>query len=162
MSFKTSLLKTAIKCTPDKMIVWAANFILKGIAELSDFSFDIDTRKINVTATLYGETEPIEVWVNGFAITNDGGSYKFILQQAQSNRAWLNNIFARLVGKEWKIPAMPKYAAQMALIAELLKAENLESEVVNVENPEQEKVDVVVANDAVGVDIAEPQALSKA
>ncbi len=126
MSYKTSLIKMAIKCTPNKMIVWVANIVLKGIAELTDFNFDLDARKVYVQTTLYGETEAIEVWVDGFAIIKEGESYKFIIQQAQSNKPWLNNLLSRFVGKAWKIPVIPQLAAHIELIAELFKAETPE------------------------------------
>ena len=71
MSFKSSLIKMAIKCTPDIMIIWVANIVLKGIAELTDFNFDIDTRTIYVQTTLYGEAEAIEVWLEDFAVISE-------------------------------------------------------------------------------------------
>jgi hypothetical protein len=122
MSFKTSLIKMAIKWTPNMMIIWVANLMLKGIAELTDFSFDLEARKAYVQTTLFGETETIEVWLDGFAVVSDEESYKFIIQQAQSNRPWLNNLLARIVGKAWKIPVIPQLAAHIELISELLKA----------------------------------------
>jgi hypothetical protein len=131
VSFKTSLIKTAIKCTPNKMVMWVANSKLKGIAELTDFNFDLETRKAYVQVALNGETEMIEVWLDGFAIVNDGESHKLIIQQGQSNRPWLHNLLALIAGKEWKIPAIPQLAAQIELISELFK----------VESPEQEECD---------------------
>jgi hypothetical protein len=128
MSFKTSLIKMAIKWTPNMMIIWVANLMLKGIAELTDFSFDLEARKAYVQTTLFGETETIEVWLDGFAVVSDEESYKFIIQQAQSNRPWLNNLLARIVGKAWKIPVIPQLAAHIELISELLKAESSEQE----------------------------------
>ena len=124
MSYKTSLLKMAIKLTPDIIIIWVANRVLKGIAELTAFSFDIDTRKVYVQTKLCGETESIEVWVDGFGIISDEYTYQFIIQQARSNKLWLNNILARFVGKTWKIPVIPQLTAYIELIAELLKIEN--------------------------------------
>jgi hypothetical protein len=126
MSYKTSLIKMAIKLTPNVMIVWVANVILKGIAELTEFSFDLDTRKVYVQTMLYGETEAIEVWVDGFGIISDKESYKFIIQQAQSNKPWLNNLLAHFVGKEWKIPVIPQLAAYFELIADVFKVESPE------------------------------------
>ncbi len=124
MSFKISLVKTAIRCTPNKMITWVANIILKGIAELTDFSFDLDARKVHLKSKLYGEEEIIEVWVDGFSIVTDEGSFHFIIQKAESNRPWLNNLLSRIIGKPWKIPVMPKYKAQIEFVAELFKAES--------------------------------------
>lgn len=124
MSYKASLIKMAIKLTPNKMIVWVANIVLKGIAELTDFNFDLDTRKVYAQTMLYGETEAIEVWVDGFGIIREGESYQFIIHQAQSNKLWLNNILAKLVGKAWKIPVIPQLAAYMELVAELINDEN--------------------------------------
>jgi hypothetical protein len=129
MNYKASLIKTAINWTPNKMMKWVANSMLKGIAELSDFSFDLNMRKVYIQATLEGETETIEVWVDGFAVIREEESYRFIMQQAQSNRPWLNNLLTRFVGKSWKIPAIPQLTAHIELIAELLKAESPEQEV---------------------------------
>ena len=123
MSFKTSLIKMAIKLTPNIIIIWVANIILKGIAELTDFNFDIDARKAYVQIQLLGESETIEVWLEDFAIISDEESYQLIIHQAQSNRIWLNNILARIAGKAWKIPVIPQFAAQIELVAELLKDE---------------------------------------
>jgi hypothetical protein len=128
MSFKTSLVKMAIKLTPDIMVLWVANIILKGIAELSDFNFDLDTRAAFVQATLFGEVEPIEVWLNGFAIASDEESYRLIIQQAQSNRPWLNNLLSHIAGKAWKIPVIPEYEEQVELLAELFKPESPEQQ----------------------------------
>lgn len=122
MSFKASLIKTAVKLTPNKMIVWVANIILKDIAKLTDFNFDLDTRKIYVQVLLLGETEAIEVWLEDFAIVSGDESHQFILHQAKSNKLWLNNLLAHIAGKNWKIPAIPQLAAHMGLISELLKA----------------------------------------
>lgn len=118
----------AINWTPKMMVLWVANIILKGIAELTDFDLDLDARKAYVQTTLYGEAETIEVWLDGFAVVSDGESNKFILQQAQSNKPWLNNIFAHIVGKAWKIPEIPQFKAYIELVAELLKAESPEQE----------------------------------
>jgi hypothetical protein len=128
MSFKTSLVKTAIKWTPEMMVKWVVNIVLKDIAELSAFNFDLDTRKVYVQTTLHGEAEPIDVWLDGFAIVSDEEANYLVIQQGQSNRPWLNNIFARIAGKKWKIPVIPKYAAQIGFIIELLKAEPAEPE----------------------------------
>jgi hypothetical protein len=123
MSYKAGLIKTAMKLTPTKMIIWAANNKLNGIAELTDFSFDIETRKVYVQATLVGETDMIELSIEGFSVIKDGESYKLLVQQAQSNRPWLNNLLSRIIGKQWKIPAIPQFQAYIELISELFKAE---------------------------------------
>jgi hypothetical protein len=121
MRYKTGLLKMAIKFAPYKMIFWAVNIKLKGIAEVTDFSFDLETRKVYVQTQLYGEQEAIEVWLDDFAVYSDGEAYRFIIHQAQSNRPWLNNILAHITEKPWTIPDIPQLAAQMELISELLK-----------------------------------------
>lgn len=121
MNYKISLIKTAIKWTPNKMIIWVANILLKGIAELSDFNFDIDERKAHVQTTLCGETEMIEIWLADFAILKEDEGYKFILRQAKSNKPWLNNLFIHFTDKGWKIPALPQIAPYMELIAELFQ-----------------------------------------
>ena len=126
MSFKSSLLKTAIKLTPNKMIIWVANFILKDIASLTDFDFNLDTRKLYVQVQLVGESEAIEVWMDDFAIVRDGESYEFIVQQTKSNRIWLHNLLAKIAGKKWKIPVIPQLAAYIGTVAEVFKAEKSE------------------------------------
>lgn len=126
MSFKSSLLKIAIKWTPNLLVEWVANIILKGIAKLTDFSFDLETRKSYIQIQLAGEPETIEVWLEGFAIISDEESHKLIIHQAHSNRLWLDNLLSRIVGKEWKIPVVAQMASQIELISELLKPENPE------------------------------------
>ncbi|MDD5411151.1 MAG: hypothetical protein PHF31_07015 [Methylobacter sp.] len=128
MSFKTSLIKIAIKLTPNILIIWVANIILKGIGELKGFNFDLETRTAYVQIQLLGESETIEVWLEDFAIVSDGESYQLIIHQAQSNRVWLNNLLSRIAGKAWKIPVIPQFAAHIELVAELLKAEKPEQE----------------------------------
>ncbi len=135
MSFKTGLIKMAIKWTPNAMIIWVANIILKGIAELADFNFDLEARKAYVQIQLLGESETIDVWLEDFAIISDKDSHKLIIQQAKSNRIWLNNLLSRITGKAWKIPVIPQLASQMELISELFKAENTAAE-----SSDQEKV----------------------
>ena len=122
MSIKSSLLKIIIKLTPNALIIWVSNFILKGIAELTEFNFDVDERKIYVQTRLYGEEQTIDVCVEDFALFNDGDSYRFIIHHASSDRPWLNNLLAKIIGKAWKIPPLPQFSAQLELIAELFKA----------------------------------------
>ncbi|MGR9086795.1 MAG: hypothetical protein ACU841_06950 [Gammaproteobacteria bacterium] len=128
MSFKTSLIKIALKLTPDIIAIWIANIILKGIAEITDFNFDLDERKAYVLATLYGEDEPIEIRVEGFAIVSGEESHRLIIHHAQSNRPWLNNLLSRIAGKAWKIPAIPQFQNRIELVSELLEADKSELE----------------------------------
>ncbi len=121
MSFKSSLIKTAIKLTPNVLVIWGANLVLKGIAELSEFSFDLDARTAYVKTRLNGEEGIIEVSFQNFSIINTEGTYEFILQEAKSNRPWLNNLLSRIVGKAWKIPMVEPIKSQIGLISELLQ-----------------------------------------
>jgi len=122
MSIKSSLIKMAIKLTPNILIIWGANIVLKGIAELTEFNFDFDARKVYLQTRLYGEEGTIEVCLEDFAVFSDGESYRFIIYQAKSDRPWLNNLLSRFIGKAWKIPAMPQLTAQLELLTELFKA----------------------------------------
>ncbi len=124
MSLKASLVKIAIKLTPNILIEWVANIVLKGIAELMDFNFDLETRKAYVQVQLVGESETIEVWLEGFGVISEEDSHHLIIHQAHSNRIWLDNLLSRLVGKAWKIPAVP----QADLVIELLKENSPEQE----------------------------------
>lgn len=121
MSIKSILLKTLIKLTPNILIVWVSNIILKGIAELTQFNFDVDARRVYLQTRLYGEEGTIEVCVENFAIFNDGINYRFIIHHASSDRAWLNNLLSHIVGKAWKLPALPQFTTQFELMAELFK-----------------------------------------
>lgn len=136
MSFKTGLIKMAIKWTPNKLVKWVANIVLKGIAELVDFNFDIEARKAYVQILLLGEAEPIEVWLDDFAVIKDQESYKFIVHQAQSNRIWLSNILSRITGKAWEIPEIPQLSAQLELAAELFETENPKQQAEAESDPE--------------------------
>jgi len=129
MNIAISLTKLVIKWTPRKLISWVANIVLKDIAELTSLSFDLEARTAYIQVQLVGESETIDVWVDGFAIIPNEGSYKFVIEKANSNRLWLDNIFSRIVGKTWKIPDTPQFAPQIKFIAELLKADNAVTEV---------------------------------
>ena len=127
MSLAINLTKLVIKWTPRKLISWVANIVLKDIAELTLLRFDLETRTAFIQVQLVGESETIEVSVDGFAIIPDEDSYQFIIEQANSNRIWLDNILSRIVKKTWKIPNTPQFAPQIAFVAELLKAEGVVS-----------------------------------
>ena len=123
MSLKANLAKIAIKMTPNMLIKLVANIVLKDIAKLTGFNFDIDTRQLFVQVHLAGESETIDVWLEDFSIITDAGSYKFVMQQASSNRVWLDNILSRIVRKEWPIPIPSEMSSQFEFVAELFKAE---------------------------------------
>ncbi|MDD5267785.1 MAG: hypothetical protein PHO08_11755 [Methylococcales bacterium] len=120
MSIKSRLVKMVIKLTPNLLIIWVSNIILKGIAELTEFNFDLEARKVYVQTKLYGENETIEVFLEDFAVFSDGDTYRFIIHQAKSDKPWLNNLLAHITGKSWKIPATPQLTAQLELLTELL------------------------------------------
>lgn len=124
MGFKAWAVKLAIDMTPNFLISSVANILLKGIAEISDFAFDLDSRTAYINILLEGENEAIEVSVDGFGVTGDESSHQFIIQQASSNKVWMNNILSRVVEKRWPIPDHPQHQAQIDLLAELLKLEN--------------------------------------
>jgi len=128
MSIKTCIVKTAVKWTPNIIIVSAANIILKDIAKFSDFILDLDSRTAYVCLTLKGEAEPIEVSVDGFAFISEQGTHQLFIEEAQSNKIWLNNALSRIVGKALKIPEIPKYKAHIDFLADLFKAENQNTE----------------------------------
>ncbi|MCX7085432.1 MAG: hypothetical protein NTY69_07810 [Methylococcales bacterium] len=64
-------------------------------------------------------------------------AYKFILQTARSNKPWLNNSFAFVLGKAFPIPVIPQLAPFMPLAYALLKVE--------LELPEQKVVTAIEA-----------------
>jgi hypothetical protein len=123
VSYKTRLIKMAIKWTPTKLILWVANINLKGIAELTDFSVDLDAQTAFVQLKLAGEDEAIEICLEGFGVVSDGQSCQVTLRYAQANRLWLDNILARIVGKTWTIPVPPQLAPHIGLVTDLFKVE---------------------------------------
>ncbi|OQK16966.1 hypothetical protein AU255_03445 [Methyloprofundus sedimenti] len=128
MSFKANIIKIAIKLTPNSVVKLIANIVLKDIAALTGFNFDLETRQVYVQIQLVGESETIDVWLEDFAIITEEGAYKFVIQQATSNRIWLGNILSRIAKKEWEIPVPAHMSSHVELIAELLKAERPEQE----------------------------------
>jgi len=122
MSFKTRLAKMAIQSTPKKLVTWVANQKLKGIAVITDFDFDLDSRKAYAKTMLYGEDQAIEVWLEDFAVINEGHSYQFILEKAKANRPWLDNLLSRIAGRTWNIPVTPELEAQFGFVLELFQA----------------------------------------
>lgn len=128
MKIAISLTKFVIKWTPRKLISWVANIILKDIAELTTLNFDLEARTAFVQVQLAGESETIDVSVDGFAIIPVQDSYKFVIEKATSNRLWLTNILAKIVKKTWTIPNIPPMAPYIKFVSELLKAENTDVE----------------------------------
>ncbi len=135
MSLKSKLLKSTlfkgviklgIKLTPKIFVSGVANVVLKGIANFSKISFDLNKRTAFVKVTLYGEEEPIEITIDGFEISGDVGkdNYQFILHNATSNKPWMTNIFARITGKSWDIPPVPQYKDEVDFVASLLKVDS--------------------------------------
>ena len=118
------VIKIGAKLTPKFLISWVANIVLKGIAEFSKISYDLDKRTAYVNVTLYGEEEAIEVNVDGYEILGEEGNYRFLLHNAESNKPWMNNLLAKVAGTEWEIPEIPKLRLPLEIAANLLKAEN--------------------------------------
>ena len=137
MGFLVALIKLGVKWAPKSIVLWAVNLKLKGIAEVKDYAVDLDARTVYANTLLFGETEAIEVRAEQFGIILDNGAYKFILQKVNSNKPWLNNTFAFVLGKAFPIPVIPQLAPFMPLAYALLKIE--------LELPEQKVVAAIAA-----------------
>ncbi len=122
MSLKIRLAKIAIKSTPKSWVLWLARQKLKGIAEVTDFNFDLDARTAFVQVKLNGEDRAIDLLLEGFCLVREGEVYQFSLQRAQSNRLWLDNVLSHVVGKTWKIPKALELDAVLGFVSELLQA----------------------------------------
>lgn len=122
MNYKVSLINMIIKCAPIKLILWVANKKLKGITEIIDFKVDLETRKIYVHIQLFGENDSLEVWIEDFAIMSSAENYQFKVDYAHSNRPWLANLLAFIVGKPWNIPVPDQYKTKFLLVSDLLAA----------------------------------------
>ncbi len=120
MSYKTSLVKMALNKTPKIMVLWAANKKLKGVAQLTDYSFNSEERKLYTQIILDGEEESFDVFLEDFALLVDEGVYKLVVQQVQSSRPWLDVLLNKIIlGREWKIPD-----SKVELIRELFELDN--------------------------------------
>jgi hypothetical protein len=121
MSLITGIIKTGVKMTPKGLALWVANKVLKGIATVEDYELDLDARTAYAQTTLEGETEAIEVQLQGFAVVKEGDVYFLSLEQAKSNKPWLNKLFSHVTGRLWKIPPVPQYQGYLDIVADLLK-----------------------------------------
>ena len=122
MSYKTSLVKMALNNTPKGMVLWAANKKLKGVAQLMDYSYNSEDRKLYTQMVLDGEEEPVDVFLEGFTILVDEGIYKLVFQQARSSRSWVDVLLNKvLLSREWKIPE-----SKIELVQELFEVDGSE------------------------------------
>lgn len=120
MSMKAGFLRVAVRLMPAPVMIFGANIILRGIAKLYELSVDLDMRRVYVKLRLDGESDFVDVLVEDFHIISQAGTYQFMLCSARSNKSWMANILARMVGKSIDLPVIPKYAGYMATVAELL------------------------------------------
>jgi hypothetical protein len=126
MSYKSTLVRFAIKQAPKKMVLWLANKKTKDIAKLTDFNFDLEERKLYAQLLLTGEEEAVELWIEDFTLVPHEESFRIAIHQVQSNRPWLDILLAKFVlEREWRVPE--KHAD---LIHELLASEDSEQEEV--------------------------------
>ncbi len=124
MSYKSTLVRFAIKQTPKKMVLWLANKKTKDIAELTDFSFNLEERKLYAQMVLAGEEEAVDLRIEDFTLVAHEESFRISIHQVQSNRPWLDTLLMKfLLDREWKVPE--KHAD---LIHELLASEDPEQE----------------------------------
>lgn len=107
------------------MVLWAANKKLKGVAELTDFSFDSEERTLYAEMILVGEEEPVDVLLEDFTVVTNDGSYRLHIQQVQSNRPWLDTLLNKVVlGRGWKIPDSHIELVQELFISDLSDQDN--------------------------------------
>ncbi|MCK5828820.1 MAG: hypothetical protein KAH20_00775 [Methylococcales bacterium] len=124
MSYKTTLVKMLLNKTPTKMVLWAANKKLKGVAELIDFSFDSEERTLYAEMVLQGEDEPINVLLEEFSVITHEERYLLLIHKVQSNRPWLDGFLNKVIlEREWKIPD-----SQIELVQELFDSDNSDQE----------------------------------
>ena len=71
MGFLVALIKLGIKWAPKSIVLWVANYKLKGITEVKDYAVDLETRTVYANILLYGESEAIEVKAEQFGIILD-------------------------------------------------------------------------------------------
>ena len=122
MSYVSRLIKIAVKWTPKAPFLWLINLKLKGIADITHVDVDLDAKLVTASVHLYGEPEAIEVRVENFAMLQDEYGYQFVVEEAYSNKPWLNNALAKITAKPWQIPNLPAAATPYLNLAfELLK-----------------------------------------
>jgi hypothetical protein len=121
MTLRARLIRAAINLTPEWIVRLVTNFILKEIAELTFFHFDLDARKLYVEVQLAGESETIQIWMEDFYFMYEEDFCTIGVGQARANRIWLTNILSRIVGRSWKVPAPPQFAEYLRLLSEIFQ-----------------------------------------
>ncbi|WP_143735840.1 hypothetical protein [Methyloprofundus sedimenti] len=87
------------------MILWAANKKARGVAKLTDFSFNSEERKLYAQMLLSGEQDATNLWIEDFTLITQEKSFLIVIHQAQSNRPWIDTLLRNFVlEREWKIP----------------------------------------------------------
>lgn len=114
---KNKILKVALHKTPHNVKTWAINKKIKGYGEMLEFRLDPKNRTLFAKVLLAGESEPLEVSINKYQIT-DSESPSVVIHEASTNRKWLSALIdSFLIGKEFLVPK-----DKIALFRELLEA----------------------------------------
>ena len=113
-------IRNLLRSTKDATVAIAAraflNTKLHGIGTMTELSIDTKKRLIHVRLDLVGETEPIEIDVTRFELTQHGDQSSITILDANTSRAWLTEVLRQfVVGKSFPIP--PQAAAVLKLLA---------------------------------------------
>lgn len=113
-------IRNLLRSTKDATVAIAAraflNTKLHGIGTMTELSIDTKNRVIHVRLDLVGETEPIQIDVPKFEITQRGDQSSITILDASASREWLTEVLRQfVVGKSFPLP--PQAGAVLKLLA---------------------------------------------
>ena len=102
----TKMIKTADKLTGSASTKFLINQMIGEYGKMININIDHKTKSITASVLLKGESKPIEVKINKYKIIKEGSTARIIVEDANSDRAWINALLQNfVVGKSIKVPA---------------------------------------------------------
>jgi len=81
------------------------NQFIKEYGHLTELRINRSAKSITATLLLSGESRPIDIYIEKYAVIKNGSSTRFIIRKAESQKPWLDAILNKLViGRSWLIP----------------------------------------------------------
>ena len=88
---------------------------LRGIGEMTELSIDTKKRAIRVRLELVGETEPVEIHIKEYDLSQSGRATTITIMKVAASREWLQEALRQFaVGRSFTIP--PQAAAILNLL----------------------------------------------
>jgi hypothetical protein len=88
---------------------------LANYGRISNFTLDSRQKKVRLEMLLHGETEPLNIVIEDYAIVETGGSANFVIRRASASRPWVQRVIDDfLIGRPFLIPE--KYSALAKMV----------------------------------------------